>query len=58
MIDKEGKKDNQWSGITDTQKRAIIPKLDKFKQGDFVLCKVNDVTHNTLFCDPIDHMSI
>jgi tRNA A37 methylthiotransferase MiaB len=27
LIDKEGKKENQWSGITDTQKRAIIPKL-------------------------------
>ena len=44
LIDKEGKKENQWSGITDTQKRAIIPKFDKFKQGDFVLCKVNNAS--------------
>ena len=44
LIDKEGKKENQWSGITDTQKRAIIPKLEKFKEGDFVLCKVHDAT--------------
>lgn len=58
LIDKEGKKENQWSGITDTQKRAIIPKLEKYSEGDLVLCKVKDASQNTLFCDPVDHMDL
>ena len=59
MIDKYGRnKDEQFSGLTDTNKRAILPINDSFQIGDFVLAKVTSASQNTLFCDLIEKMSI
>ena len=46
MIDGHGKKENQLSGLTDTNKRAVfIPNSqNEFKVGDLVVCKVIDAS--------------
>ena len=48
----------QLSGLTDTNKRAIIPLTEEYQFGDFVLSKVTDASQNTLFCEPIKKMGI
>ena len=59
LIDGFGKRgDHQLSGLTDTMKRVVFNRDDRYQKGDFVLCEVNDATQNTLFCDPIEHMTI
>lgn len=41
LIDKNGREDNQLSGVTDTNKRAIIQKNnDLYNIGDLILVKV------------------
>ena len=45
MIDKYGRnKDEQFSGLTDTNKRAILPRSDAYQIGDFVLAKVGSAS--------------
>ena len=60
LVDGKGRRgEHQLSGLTDTMKRAVFDEeADLYKKGDFVLCNVTDATQNTLFCEPIDHMSI
>lgn len=66
LVDGVGKRgEHQLSGLTDTMKRAVFDKpvvngatTEEFKRGDFVLVEVADATQNTLFCNPIEHMSI
>lgn len=56
FVDKFGReKDSQFSGLTDTNKRAIIPRLQNssIKLGDMVKARVVDATQNTLFCELI-----
>ena len=58
LVDRLGRDKEQYSGLTDTNKRAIIPLSDNYQFGDFVLSKVTDATQNTLFCEPIKKMEI
>jgi ADP-glucose pyrophosphorylase len=58
MIDRPGRDEGQLSGLTDTNKRAIIPDNGLYQMGDFVLAKCHDATQNTLFCNPIEKMGI
>ena len=61
LIDGQGKKENQLSGLTDTMKRAVFDESDakeKFKIGDMCLVEVKDAYQNTLVCDPIGKMSV
>jgi tRNA-2-methylthio-N6-dimethylallyladenosine synthase len=58
LVDKLGRDVNQLSGLTDTNKRAIIPMSDDYQFGDFVLSKVTDASQNTLFCEPVRKMGI
>lgn len=44
MIDKFGREEGQLSGLTDTNKRAIIEDTGDYKMGDFVLAKCNDAS--------------
>jgi hypothetical protein len=44
MLDKPGREEGQLSGLTDTNKRAIIKDDGKFSIGDFVLAKCSDAT--------------
>ena len=39
LIDKLGRRENQFSGVTDTNKRMIIEKTDDYKIGDLILAK-------------------
>ena len=58
MIDKPGRDEGQLSGLTDTNKRAIIQDDGQYKMGDFVLAKCTDATQNTIFCEPQRIMGI
>ena len=61
MLDKPGRDEGQLSGLTDTNKRAIIQQSEhdsRFKIGQFVAAKVVDASQNTLFCDPIEAMGV
>lgn len=59
MIDGYGKKgDVQFSGLTDTNKRAVFPSSPEFKIGDMVVVKVNDASQNTLYSEPIEKMGV
>ena len=42
------------TGLTDTNKRAVFPTKPEYKVGDLVSVKVNDVSQNTLFSEPIE----
>ena len=58
LIDGFGKRGpHQLSGLTDTMKRAVFDSTS-FQVGDFVLAEVTSATQNTLFCNPISHMTI
>ena len=50
MIDKYGARgDHQLSGLTDTNKRIVLPVRPDINIGDFIAAKVVDATYNTLF---------
>uniref|UniRef100_A0A7S3CTV3 Uncharacterized protein n=1 Tax=Strombidium rassoulzadegani TaxID=1082188 RepID=A0A7S3CTV3_9SPIT len=56
FIDKLGRvKETQFSGLTDTNKRAILPRNTEvsYDIGDLVRARVTDSSQNTLFCEPI-----
>lgn len=57
LIDRNGREDNQLSGVTDTNKRAIIQKNDLYNIGDLILAKVVDAGQNTLFCNAVQQMN-
>ena len=64
MLDKKGREPGQLSGLTDSNKRAIIQTEAKddqranFKIGQFVAAKVVDASQNTLFCEPIETLGV
>jgi len=58
LLDKKGRDPGQLSGLTDTNKRVIVPDDAGFKIGEFVLATVHDATQNTLFCTPEKTMGV
>lgn len=50
LVDGKSRKDTQWSGLTDTMKRAVFPMDPSYKEGDMVLCQVLDASQNALIC--------
>ena len=59
LIDKYGREaETQFSGLSDTSKRVIIPRGGEFKIGDFVLAKCTGASQNTLFAEPLGLMDV
>ena len=62
LIDGHGKRgDHQWSGLTDTMKRAVFDKSEAKEDvqvGDMCLVEVKDAYQNTLVCEPLGKMSV
>lgn len=62
LIDGHGRVgESQWSGLTDTMKRAHFNNEDssfEVQKGQFVLAEVTNASQNALFCKPIKEMSI
>ena len=59
MLDKPGRDPGQLSGLTDTNKRAIIQSTsDDYQIGDFVVVKCTDASQNALFGDPIEKLGV
>jgi len=60
LLDKKGRDEGQLSGLTDTNKRAIMVPEDssQFKFGDFVLAECYDASQNTLFLKPKQTMGV
>jgi tRNA A37 methylthiotransferase MiaB len=55
LVDKLGREDGQYSGLTDTNKRVIMPSGE---MGEFFLAKCVGASQNTLFCEPIRKMGV
>ena len=59
MLDRLGREaETQYSGLTDTNKRLIIPRSEEYQLGDLVLARCEDAGQNSLFGTPIQKMSI
>lgn len=58
FIDKLGRDPGQLSGLTDTNKRAILKSPGSFKIGDMVLAECTDASQNALFCTGLERMGV
>ena len=55
MVDRMGREEGQFSGLTDTNKRVIMKDGEI---GEFYLAKCTGASQNTLFCEPIKKMGV
>ena len=59
LIDGNGRLgETQLTGLTDTNKRAVLPARSDLQVGDLVNVKVVNASQNTLFSEPIQKMGV
>jgi len=46
------------TGLTDTNKRAVLPTRPDLKFGDLVAVRVTDASQNTLFTEPLEKLNV
>lgn len=50
--------ETQFTGLTDTNKRAVFNAKEGLNVGDFVVVKVTDASQNTLFSEATEKLGV